>query len=207
MKRVSVSVIALVVVALLVAASPAAAGTWAWTAMAGYSDAISANTATGSFAIRANGTYYFGGIFGLGGEFGHYRLGRGVYDFFNPNTMMDSMAEVSNTSWIGTAQVFARFDGKTFSPFLTAGGGFYSFWFNLREQDQVLGQASDTVQRRRLGLNIGAGTMVDFWPDTDWSLGIDFRYHNVPQGITNDDTGVDQSAFEFIDIVIGVGLK
>jgi hypothetical protein len=167
-------------------ATAAQAGPPSYSFYAGYGKMMESGAPSGNFAFHANAFAMMDPVIGIGGE--------GGYAWLGSSPTGDPIAgDLNQNVYHFTANVRARGVQGSLRPYGIGGLGLYG----LHASDN-LGSSTTT----KFGFNIGAGLSHKF-PDSSTGLGLEARWHLVPDGARDTSTG-QTSTLDVLTITAGV---
>jgi hypothetical protein len=167
-------------------ATAAHAGPPSYSLYAGYGKMTNSGAPSGDFAFRGNAFMMMNPVIGLGAEGGYAWLG-------STATNDPVIGDVKQNVYHFTANIRARGVQGSLRPYGIGGLGLYG----LHASDNL---TSDTSTK--FGFNIGAGLSHKF-PDSNTGLGLEARWHMVPDGAVDTSTG-DKSTLNMVTVTAGV---
>jgi hypothetical protein len=179
-----------IAVALTVAtglfATAAHAGPPSYSFYAGYGKMTNSGAPSGDFAFHANAFAMMNPVIGLGAEGGYAWLG-------SQSTGDPLLGDLKQNVYHFTANIRARGVQGSMRPYGIGGLGLYGLHASTD-------QSSATTTK--FGFNIGAGLSHRF-PDSSTGLGLEARWHLVPDGAKDLSTG-STSTLNMVTITAGV---
>ena len=165
-------------------ATAAQAGPPSMSFYAGYGKMMEDGAPNGNLAFHANAFMMANPVIGVGAE--------GGYAWLGSQTFAQPIGELKQNVWHFTGNVRVRGVQGSLRPYGIGGLGLYG----LHVSDDA-GSANDS----KFGFNIGAGISHKF-PDSSTGLGLEARWHMVPNGAVN---GLgEESTLDIMTITAGV---